>query len=884
MKKKLLILILALVPSVSFAQSAAMLAMAQGELQKRGLSESEVRARLLQKGVDVDTIDPSQYADYQGVVMATLNELEAEKKAGTNAAASQAAVEAGPSTLEEIPETTGEEAEADREVAAVQAEAVATAGGSGDIYGHSLFTGKSLEVFRTTNGAEAPDTYVLDEGDEVHISIFGASQTEIHQRIGSDGSIQPVGSNKIFLKGMTLAQGRTAIRNNMASHYSFRQDQIAVTITTARTITVNIYGEVGTAGGFTLSALNTAINALAAAGGPTSLGTVRDIKHVRGNKTTSIDLYKFMRDPGSKDGLDIRNNDLIYVPVSSKVVTIEGAVNRPMKYELIDGETLIDLIDYAGGLTYNVDQNYVQVERIDKGEPRYFEYSLADVMSKKKKVELVNGDVIRLRSTSLPMENFVTIQGGVYYGGNYDLETNTSLAGLIAKAMPNKFVKKDYVFVERTREDETVEVLTVPFPGENGNPDFKLQSRDVVRVLEQAAYRDVATIEVAGQVRRPFSRDFGLYDRMTIGQAIEYAGGLKENVYPVAYIVRTDQKNPARREYVRVDLDKDSNSQLQPGDVLHVYDNSTYANVGELRISGSVKRPFSTPFDGTMSLHDLIVMAGGFEVGAAYDRVEVFRVNISQTNESKLELVTLKVDDDYQVVGKDFQLQPFDHVVVRLTPNFTRGRTVELNGRVKYPGAYVIEDNKTTLTDVIARAGGLLDDADPFAWVFRTYNNRGNIAINLNRKHRYNPVLMDGDVINITRTENIVTINGNATRMDQYSPEGFELNRVTVVYQGPHTARWYIRNYAGGFQKTADRRSVTVTMPNNQMIGTRSSLGVNLSPIVQPGGTINLQTDHDKVEKMEKPKEKVDWASELAKSLSTLTSTISLIAIISRLY
>jgi len=618
MKKQLLILILALVPSVMFAQSPAMLAMAQGELQKRGLTETEVRARLLQKGIDVDTIDPSQYADYQGQVMATLDELEAEKKSGASAAANQAAVQAGPSTLDEIPVSTTPETDADKEIAATQAEAVANAGGIADIYGHSLFTGQSLEVFRTTNGAEAPDTYVLDEGDEVHISIFGASQTEIHQRIGADGSIQPVGSNKIFLKGMTLAQGRTAIRNNLAAHYSFRQDQIAVTITTARTITVNIYGEVATAGGFTLSALNTAINAIAAAGGPTAIGSVRDIKHIRGNKTTTIDLYKFISEPGSKAEYDIRNNDLIYIPVAGKVVSIEGAVNRPMRYELLDGETLADLVKYAGGLTYNVNTDFVQVERFENGEPHYLEYNLGDVMNGRKKVVMENGDIVRIRTATKPLENYVSVEGGVYYEGNYDLVLNSSLSTLLEKAVPNKFAKKDYVFVERTRDDETVEVLTVPYPGENGNPDFKLESRDVVRVLEQAAYRDVATIEVAGQVRRPFSREFGLNDRMTVGQAVEYAGGLRESVFPVAYIVRTDQKDTTRREYISVNLEKDGNKQLQPGDVLNVYDNSTYANTGELRISGAVKSPFSTPFDATMSLHDLIVMAGGFGLPHQY--------------------------------------------------------------------------------------------------------------------------------------------------------------------------------------------------------------------------------------------------------------------------
>lgn len=894
MKKRLLMILLALLPLAMNAQSPAMMALAQSELQKRGLTEGEVRARLVQRGIDIDAISPSNYASYQGQVIAILDELQAEKSsaaasASTAAAQSASAQAAGPSTLEEVPVTTSSEAAAEREAQVVQATVAQAEEGGSEIYGHSLFSRQALEVFRTTNGAEAPDTYVLDEGDEVHISIFGASQTEIHQRIGSDGSIQPVGANKIFLKGMTLAQARSAIINNMAAHYSFRRDQIAVTITTARTISVNIYGEVGTAGGFTLSALNTAFNALAAAGGPTELGSVRNIQHTRGNKTTTLDLYAFMNKAGDKTGYDLRNNDILYVPTAQKIVRIDGAVKRPMRYEMIEGETLLDLINYAGGLRDDAYPTFVQIERHENGEIKYLEYDLSKIMSGSRKAALSGGDVVRIKTVAKPMENYVSIQGDVYYGGNFDIDENSSLKGLIEKAEPRYTARKDYVFVERTNPDETVEILTVPYPGENGNPDFKLQARDVVRVLELSQFRDVESISVSGQVRRPFSREFGLTTRMTVNQAIEYAGGLKENVFPVAYIVRRDLKNPTRREYIRLELDKDGEMVLQPGDELNVYDNSTYSNIGEIRISGAVKRPFGTPYDGTITLHDLITMAGGFSVGAAYDRVEVFRTNISRTDEKRLELLTIAVDSTYNVTSGDFQIQPYDHVVVRMTPNFTTGRTVELNGRVRYPGAYVIDDNKTTLAEVIERAGGLLDDADPYASVFRTFNNRGNIAVNLDKATsgkyglNYNPILMDGDVINITRQENIVVIRGVGTRMNQYSPPGYDSSILTITYQGKHGADWYIRKYAGGFQKATDRNSVTVTMPNNQMLGTQKILGIRDYPTVEPGGTITMQIDPRKQEKLEKPKEKVDWDATLAKCLTTLTSAVSMIAIITRL-
>ena len=889
--KKILAFIAVLLPVMVFAQSASMMAMAQAELQRRGLTETEVRTRLMEEGIDVDNIPPTEYANYQGRVLEILNKMQAEKNAADVApAAAATGGVAVVTTTEDTPQTTTGEAaaEAALETALVENNVSTTAGDN--IYGHSLFTGTSMDVFRTTDGAQAPDTYVLGEGDEVHISIFGSSQTEIHQRIDADGSIQPTGATKIFLKGLTMAQARKAIQSKLASHYLFREDQIAVTITTARTITVSIYGEVGVQGGFTVSALNTAFNALAAAGGPTAMGSVRNIQLTRAGKTSKLDLYAYMTKPDAKTGYDLQNNDVLFVPVAQKIVTLEGAVNRPMRYELIEKETLKNLIDYAGGLTYNAYMENAQIERRENGEVKYIELSLENVISGKQKIELKNGDIVRIRRQNKPLENYVAIEGGVYYGGNYDLEKNNTLQKLIDNAKPTYTAKTDFVMVERTRPDETVEVLTVPFPGVDGNPDFELQARDRVTVMSLSDYRDVETISINGLVRKPFTRSFGLNDRMTVSQAIELAGGLKESVYPVAYIFRRDLTNRAKMQYMPINLESDGDTELQPGDQLNIYDNTTYTNVGEVHVSGAVKSPFGTTFDESLTVHDMLVMAGGFEVGAAYDRVEVFRLNISEKDEVKLEQITLTVDEDYNVVGKDFQLQPFDNIVVRRTPNFTMGRTVEINGRVKYPGVYVLEDNKTQLWEIIEMAGGLLDDADPYARLFRTYNNRGNIGLDL-RKVKSNkgslkadPILMEGDVINVVRLENTVTIRETGTRMAQYVPEDYSSTQKLIVYQGKHNAAWYVRHYAGGFQKTADKNSVTVTFPNNQSESTkRGFLWIRNYPEVEPGGVITMRFDEDKRERLEKPKEKIDWGNEFRTSLSTLTSVVSLILLIDRL-
>lgn len=882
MKRFLTTLLCAMLALAAQAQTVSILNAATRELQRRGLEEGAVRARLMENGIDLEAIPRSEVLSYRDRIVTILDQMQHEKEAAGRLTEDilQDSTLVAPA---EEPRTTPDEEAAEK---AIEKNGQENTGGH-DIYGHALFTGHSMDVFRTTDGAQAPDTYVLGEGDEVHISIFGSSQTEIHQRIAPDGSIQPAGATKIFLKGLTLAQARAAVKSKLAQHYSFRQDQIAVTITTARTITVNIYGEVGVQGGFTVSALNTAFNALAAAGGPTAIGSLRNIQRSRAGKTTRLDLYKFITGALPGDQFDLQNNDILFVPVADKVVTIEGAVFRPMRYEITDGEGLAELIGYAGGLTYEAYPEFIQVERFEDGEKIFREYNLQNVLSGAQAVSLRGGDIVRIKSVTRPMVNYVHIGGDVYYGGNFDLTKNRSLQTLLDHAKPRYTARTEYVLVSRTRPDETVEVLTVPFPGVDGHPDFMLQGRDSVKVLQLSDFREEGTVSVAGQVRKPFTRAFGVNDRMSIGQAIELADGLRPSVYPVAYITRTDLFNPSHKEYIPVNLKEDRETLLRPGDALLIYDNTTYNHIGEVHISGAVNNPLGTTYDASLGVKDLITMAGGLEEGAALDRVEVFRLNL-EGKEAKMTRIPLSVDENFNPT-EPFSLQPYDHLVVRMKTNFGQSRTIQINGRVHYPGVYVLEDSRTQLSEIIAMAGGLQDDASPYCVLTRSYGDRGPIGLNLkdaqhHRKNlKYDPILMEGDVINVVRQENTVTILETGTRFGQYVPDEFSSSQKSIVYQGPHSAKWYINHYAGGFQKFADRNSVTVTLPNNQSEGTKKFLWMRIYPKVQPGSVITLSMDQKRIEKAEEPKEKVRWDQVAASTLSALTSVVSMILLIERL-
>ena len=613
---------------------------------------------------------------------------------------------------------------------------------------------------------------------------------------------------------------------------------------------------------------------------------------IRGNTRKSIDLYSFMNDPATQFKFDLQNNDIIFVPVVKLLVSIEGAVNRPMFYEMLPKETLTDLIHYSGGVKMDVFPDFVQIKRYTNGEERLMEWNLEEVRTGKIKVPLLNGDVVRIKSIGKPMERYVDVEGSVYYPGRYDLSSNPTLSSLLENAKPTYQAKTDILFIERIRPDETVELLTVPFPGvKNDTPDFALQPRDQVRIMDQATYRDVATIAVSGQVRAPFEKTLALTDRLTVKQAIEMAGGLKTSVYPVAYIFRRNMFNPDEIKYIRIELSQSDQIELQPGDQLNIYDNTSFSNVGEVKVFGAVNNPRGYTYDPTLTVRDVLTNAEGFTVGAAFNKVEVFRTILSPTEKTRLDMITLEVDSNYQVVSpQNFTLQPYDQVVVRLTPDFTLGRTIEINGQVKYPGTYVLESKQTQLSEVIKTAGGLLKAADPYgSTLFRTYRNRGHISMEVGKPAsqsgdlRDDPILFEGDVVNINRLENTVTIREDGTRMAQYSinPENNQFKNV--VFQGQRSARWYIRNYAGGFQQRANRNSVTVTLPNDQMLSTKHFLFVFRNyPNAVSGSTITMQMKPPKVERIGDNK-KTDWDNIMGRTATSVTSALTLYLLIQQL-
>lgn len=893
------LLLLLLIASDVYAQQPSSIQQAQirSELKKRDLSEEEVRARFIQEGFDVDNMSPEELLANKDAMLAILDQMEKDKKAGK----SNAPAGTGPAPIVVSPSgqqgSVLEEATTPAEAMADAAELIVQQKSDNEgIYGHSLFTNKSLEIFRTTDGAKAPDTYVLGAGDQVRVSIFGVSQADLLLEINSEGFIQPSGLPKIYLQGVTMKDARKLLIQRFSGFYRFQPDQFSLSIQTARTITLNVFGEVAVKGSFTVSALNTAFNALAAAGGPTRLGSVREIQLIRGKQKRTIDVYAFLNDPSVQFQYDLQHNDILFVPIAAKIVTLNGAVKRPMKYEMSGKEDLRDLIKYAGGLNFDTYPDYVQIERVEKDSIVLKEWKLSDVLEGRTKVSLQDGDVIRIREISRRLENFVEIEGSVFFPGRFDLSKHKTLAELLKSAQLTPESKLDAVFIERKYRDGTEQIIKVDGTQAANFDTVLLEARDRVVIYNKARYINQSTLEVVGAVRNPFSKSLGMGDALNIEDALAFAGGLLPSASSIAYIRRADIFNPELVEYIRIDLSAVGNLSLKAGDRLNIYDNRTFTDVDRLRVTGAIRNPVNLNFSNQLTLPDVLTMAGGFTRSAAKNRIDIFRLRIDPRNGTGYDRIVIETDSNFRMLNAPagFRLEPYDQIVVRDIPLFDLDRNLQISGQVMYPGVYSLSNRRIHLSELIANAGGLTQLADiNNAILIRSYDNKGAVGINLRKalinkgKEKFDPVLMEGDVITISQFQNTVGIRLQATRLGELRASNLTTinqnpNEVAdFVYQGKKSARWYVRNFAGGFGEKADKKSVTVTYPDGRAKSTRTYFFfIKDYPTVMPNSTVALNY---KIEKPIEERKKVDWEGVYTKTIQTTTTLLTLMLLINRL-
>ena len=622
------------------------------------------------------------------------------------------------------------------------------------VFGRNVFSIKSL-TFAPSENIATPANYKLGPGDEVIVDIWGTNQTTIRQTISPDGFIKVDGIGIVYLSGMTVKEADNYMRRQLGRIYSVdgddAQSEIKLTLGSIRTITVNVMGEVVAPGTYSLSSLSNVYHALYRAGGFGDLGSVRNVSLVRnGKKVADVDVYDFIINGKPANNVVLQDGDVVLVPTYESVVAVAGNVKRPMKYEIKSGESIDDLIAYAGGFRGDAYTANVNVERRNGREFQVYTVENGEFSS----FDLIDGDKVEVGTIINRYENRLEIKGAVYRPGFYQLsdKVNTVLEliavadGLRGDALINR------ALLHREREDYTLELIQVDLKGIlNGTaPDIELQKNDVLTISNVNEIKDLGFVTVVGEVPNPGMYRFA--ENTTIEDLILQAGGLLESASTAKVDVSRRIKNPEST------VDSDTISQLFTftidGDytingadafVLHPYDqvyvrrSPGYSAQNHVEVQGEVIFPGTYALrNKSMRLSDVVKLAGGtsslaYVKGAKLNRQmnederEQFAATLGMlentadsTSAAKLRAasvysVGINLEEALANPGSDIDLVLREGDVI-VVPEFIN--TVKVSGCVLYPNT-VTYDSKMSVGDYISQAGG---------YGFRAKKNRAYIV------------------------------------------------------------------------------------------------------------------------------------------------------------
>lgn len=899
-----------LVSNIQAQVSGVTEAQVQRELEKRGLNEEEVRAELIANGYDPDNLEnlgPMEIAALEEIII----ELEERKKKEDKSSESKPKEEApnkqmveGKTTLKDLDkleviqdtiiQDVEEEFDFEEELA------------SAKIYGQEIFRNKTIKVYQQSEEIKAPEYYVLGAGDEIGVSIWGRSSMDNEYTISKDGYIKIMDGNiRILLKGLALSQAREKIRKVFSKYYAFEEGQFEITLNYSRTIQITVYGDVLNPGPITIPALNTAFSALVAVNGPSDIGSVRNIKLIKNSgETKIIDVYEYMNDPSIAKNYYLEDADIIVVPVVEKVVTLGGAVNRPFKYELKNQEHLKELIDYAGGLKEDAFTKTIQIRRFEGDRMEILDVPYTALLSTNANFNLKHGDFVFVKSILGNVENYVSINGEVVDKGKFQRYEGMRISDLIDLAGLTPHSKTDKAFLIRNNADRSNTYIRLNIDeiiaDKRGLSNLLLNDGDNLTIWSKSRFTDQMTITIDGAVRSPGDFSFDVSQATRVSDIITLAGGLRRDASAKAIIQRKDPLKMKSTVYDRVDVveimnneDSPRNVVLQAFDKIFVYSENDFLQTTYIEVQGAVNSPGEFVFGENMNLKDALLLAGGFRFGAALNKVEISRIIFEGNQPSKTIIATLELDKNFNIIksdNADFQMQPFDAVIVRYVPDFEFQKFVYLQGEVVYPGAYPIISSNEKISSIISRAGGLsVEGFAEGATLFRKKDKIGNVVIRMedimkNKNSRFNFIVQDGDSISIPKKKEFVTIVG-ATRVSEVlTLEAIgDGNEINVPYHPGKRADFYINEYAGGISDDGNKNAVFVEHANGQIKKTQNNIIFKRYPEVKKGSIIKVGYKPVDVLKAAQEKEAIDWGKVLAESVAQATTVLTLVLLVQRL-
>lgn len=613
------------------------------------------------------------------------------------------------------------------------------------IYGQDFFSRENL-TFAPNMNMPTPANYVLGAGDEVIIDVWGNSELNAQYTIAPDGHITVPGLGRIPLSGLQVKQAEAKIRSRFSTIYSELNSSssgtfLGVSVGNVRTINVNVMGEVVQPGTYTLTSFASAFHALYAAGGISSIGSLRHIHIFRNGQTVAtVDLYEYLMKGNNMGDITLRDGDIVQVEPYSILVQITGEIKRPMFYEMRPTESMQDLIRFAGGFNGNAYKTNVQMQR--KGSEQMQAFTVND--SQYAFFRLQDGDQVEVGNILERFANKVEISGAVYRPGTYaigdQIRTVKDLIAIAQGTTGDAYTSRVLLYRENDDLTQSMQSFDLNELLSNRIPDIGLKKNDMLLIPSVLSMEEELKIYVGGEVRAPGQYAFAT--NMNIEDAILCAGGLNESASTARIDVYRRIKNPGSTvqsalsgESYTFSLQEGKIISNNPSFVLHPFDQVVVRRSPGYEVQQNVKINGEVLFGGEYAklyknerLSSLVKRAGGVTDYAFIKGARLFRqltdeelqrtkdafktkLRADKKSSDSLDLDSLITRGQYVGIDLEKALKnpgSDDDLVLRegdilSVPEYTN--TVKISGGVMYPNT-VTYDKDMNLKSYVRQAGG----------------------------------------------------------------------------------------------------------------------------------------------------------------------------------
>jgi len=567
------------------------------------------------------------------------------------------------------------------------------------------------DFFNNENIVETPQLFVstpadyrLGPGDELIINLFGASENTYSVQISRNGNVKFDKLAPVFLSGLSVGSASRRLKSRLSKIYTGLNSENAVekvdlelNLQKARSIVVNITGQVVAPGTYTISGFSSVLNALYAAGGPNDVGTYRDINIIRNGKVVyNVDLYDYFSN-GIYPNIYLRDQDVILVKPYQIETEVVSGFKQLALFEFKEGEVISDLIKISGGAKSNTYKSKIFIERFDVFSKKIIEINEIDF----KKTKLNDGDKISFKEIN--NENItgsVRIGGAVYLSGGFELKNNKTVNDLInsAKGPTNDLIGSNAILYRNSNglDNESISINLK----NNNELSTQLFENDSLYLPNSNDFLFDQVIEIRGEVNFPKEIEFRF--GYTIPDLIILSGGLtpyanKNDIRIFRNTSKSGGENVTQEIVIKLDENLTPNKKiiLQPDDIVTVNtfpyrkENEFYTIEGELALPGlySIKNQ-------TYSVYDALKENVEFLKSSSIDGISIIR------DEIQIPVAGSKLMSQGYKSKYNFELVSGDKIIIPAINN-----TVIVSGEVQQDGIINI-DRPISAKSAIELVGG----------------------------------------------------------------------------------------------------------------------------------------------------------------------------------